>query len=82
MKDKKIILIIIVIAVISVAFYFVYKNFLAKKAPSVSVVSTLKVKTGFALEVLEEPKFTALRMYGKLPVVVSQKGKINPFAKF
>lgn len=82
MKDKKIILIIIVIAVIGVAFYFVYKNFLAKKAPSVSVVSTLKVKTGFALEVLEESKFTALRMYGKLPVVVSQKGKINPFAKF
>jgi hypothetical protein len=83
MKDRKIIFIIIIVAVIGIVFYLIYQNFLAETpTPEVSAVPLLKIKTGFALEILQDPKFSALVSHGKLPVVVSQKGKINPFMKF
>ncbi len=81
MKNKRTILILIILVLAGIVFYFVYQNFLVK-APEISLVPLLKIKTEFALEILGDPKFTDLRMYGKLPVVVSQKGKVNPFMKF
>lgn len=83
MGKKKITILIIFLAVVILAgLYFIYVNFFVGKVFEVAKPPFLKLKTGFAFEILEDPKFSALVPHGKLPVVVSQKGKVNPFMKF
>jgi hypothetical protein len=81
-KKKITILIIVLVVIILAGLYFVYANFFAGKVSEVTQPLFPKLKTGFALEILKDPKFSALIPHGKLPVVISQKGKVNPFMKF
>lgn len=80
MKNKVLILIIVLLFV-AVGGYFLYYKLIGEEAESTIGITKI-IDTNFDTKIFSNKKFDGLKEYVALPVEVGQKGKINPFMKF
>jgi len=81
MSQKAIILIIILLILLGLSGYLLYKKFLVEEPfPSLGIAKPLE--TEFELKIFTDQRFLNLKQQVELPIKVDSKGKINPFMKF
>lgn len=80
MKNKALILIIVLLFV-AMGGYFLYYKLISEEAESTIGITKI-IDTNFDTKIFSNEKFDGLKEYVALPVEVGQKGKINPFMKF
>ena len=82
-SKKRISLILIcIIILIIVGFLFTKELFFAKPSKVVLPEAKREIKVDFQKDLFQNPKFTGLKQYGRIPVKEGKKGKDNPFKPF
>ena len=78
---KKMIVVIIFLAILAVAGYFLYNHFLlGTPAQNIGLIKNLD--TNFDTNIFADQKFIDLKDNLGAPIIAGEKGKINPFMKF
>jgi hypothetical protein len=79
--NKKLIFLIIFLALLAIGGYFLYTQLgSGGTVKNGGIVNNLE--TNFEVKIFSDHKFLGLKDYLAAPVTAGEKGKINPFMKF
>lgn len=81
-NSSRLVVISLVIAVVGVVGYFLFKQFYLQpptsESTNVSIERTKRVRTSFGEEILKDPRYRALEPYGTTPIPPNGTNP-NPF---
>lgn len=83
-KQSKLVFILIALILITagILFFVLKRPVPSQFSPAEAEIDRVIKKINFDADFLEQDSFKALRVYGQWPLVISEKGRTNPFLSY